>query len=182
MTPFASRLIVLSPTALAQKTRQHEIIKLVILKSLTLTLLLVCSVSAAQPAPVLQGSWSASAGPAQGFRGTWSADVVPGTPNAARGGWTLVNAANQIVAQGVWSARKSVGGWRGTWSAQIQTGRSPSGRATFGRSFAGTWQADGTDAQGRTLAEILRHTLEKEVGGAWQSGARAGRWSVGPLR
>ena len=151
-----------------------------ILRSLPLPLLLASSVLA-QPAPVLQGSWSASAG-RQGFRGTWSATVSPGTPNAGRGAWTLLNAANQVVLQGVWSARKSLRGWRGTWSAQIQTGRSPSGRPSFGPSFAGTWQADGTDAEGQTLAEILQHTLEKQIGGSWRSGPQAGSWALKPLR
>jgi hypothetical protein len=155
--------------------------RLVILRSLAVTLLLTSPVFA-QPAPVLQGSWTASAGPNQGFHGMWSAMVLPGTRNAGRGSWTLLNAANQIVLQGVWSAEKSVRGWQGTWSARIQTGRSPSARSSSGTSFSGTWRADMTDAEDKTLAEMLQRTLEKEIAGAWRSGPRAGRWSLKPLR
>jgi hypothetical protein len=147
-----------------------------ILRSLSMTLLL--SVAAlAQPAPALQGSWSASAGPNQGFRGTWSAVVLPGTRNAGRGNWTLVNAANQIVLRGQWSAQKAARGWHGTWSARIQTGRS-----SPGGSFSGTWQAEMTGAENQTLAEILQRAVEKQIAGSWRSGPRAGTWSLKSLQ
>ena len=146
-----------------------------ILRSLAMTLLL--SVSAlAQPAPALQGSWTASAGPNQGFRGTWSAVVLPGTRNAGRGSWSLVNAANQIVLRGQWSAQKAARGWHGTWSARILTGRS-----SPGRSFSGTWQSEMTGAD-QTLGEMLQRAVEKQIAGAWRSGPRAGTWSLKSLQ
>jgi len=145
-------------------------------RSLAATLLLSCS-ALAQPAPVLQGSWTASAGPSQAFRGTWSAVVSPGARNAARGSWTLLNPANQIVLRGEWSAQKGALGWRGTWSARILTGRSSPGRA-----FSGTWQAEITVADDQTLAAMLQRAVEKEVAGSWHIGPRAGRWSLKSLQ
>jgi hypothetical protein len=147
-----------------------------ILRSLAMTLLL--SVSAlAQPTPALQGSWTASAGPNQGFRGTWSAVVLPGTRNAGRGSWTLLNAGNQIVLRGQWSAQKTARGWHGTWSARILAGRS-----SPGRSFSGAWQAEMTGAENQTLAEMLQRAVEKQIAGSWRSGPRAGTWSLKSLQ
>jgi hypothetical protein len=162
--------------------------RLLMLRSVAVTLLLTSSVLAArhallaQSAPALQGSWTASAGPNQQFRGTWSALVLPGTGNRARGSWILVNATNQVVLQGVWSAEKSARGWQGTWSARISTGRSPSARSSSGPSFSGTWQAETMDAGDKTLAEALQRAAAKQIAGSWRSGPRSGSWSLKSLR
>jgi hypothetical protein len=127
----------------------------------------------AQAPPVLHGTWTATAGPTQVYRGSWSAQPLPDNPNAVRGSWTLVNGVNQVVLEGTWSAEKSVGGWQGTWSARILTRPSSPGRLV-----SGTWQATTGDSSGKTLAEMLQHTMQRQVTGSWRSGRLAGNWSL----
>jgi len=139
------------------------------MKKLTLvvTILLACCAAAQQAPPVLRGSWVATAGPKQVFRGRWSAQVLPGTKNAAHGSWTLLNASNQIVLEGTWSARKSARGWQGTWS----------GRKQKGGSMSGTWEAADTDGfNGKTFEDLLKRTAEKQIAGSWQSRRAQGNW------
>jgi hypothetical protein len=132
---------------------------------LFVTLLVSCAVAQQAP-PVLQGSWIATTGSNRYMRGRWSAQVLPATKNAANGSWTLFNESNQILLEGTWSARKSVGGWRGTWSARIQKNKTVSG----------TWDAAMMDFNGKTFEELLRRTAEKQIGGSWQSGRTQGNW------
>jgi hypothetical protein len=107
--------------------------------------------------------------------------LLPGSRNAARGSWTLLNAANQVALQGIWSAEKSARGWRGTWSARIGTGRSPVVRSS-GQSFSGTWQTDVTDTADKTFADLLQRAVVTQVGGAWTAAQRKGRWTLQALR
>ena len=138
------------------------------MKNLTfaVTILLACCAVAQQATPVLRGSWLATAGPKQVFRGRWSAQVLPGTKNAAHGSWTLLNASNQIVLEGTWSARKSARGWQGAWSGRIQKGGS----------ISGTWQADIEKFNGSTFEDLLKRTAEKQIAGSWQSRRSQGNW------
>jgi hypothetical protein len=144
-------------------------------RTLALTLLLSCALAQPSP-PVLRGTWTATAGPKQIFRGKWSAQTLPDTPNAARGSWALLNSADQIVAEGTWSAEKSARGWQGTWSARVQTGRSSLGRPTLGRPLSGAWQAQMENFKGKTSAEMLQQTLEKQIAGSWRSSRARGNW------
>ena len=129
--------------------------------------LILSSYALAQDAsPVLVGSWTATAGPNQILRGGWSAQSSLRNPNAARGSWTLLNDAGEILLQGTWSAQKTGQGWRGTWTA----------RPAKGQPISGTWTADAANLNAKSLAEMLKETATKEVAGSWQSGRYQGNW------
>jgi len=121
---------------------------------------------AQQSSAVLQGTWTATAGPTQVFRGAWSAEILPGSPNSARGSWTLWNDRNEIVLEGTWSARKTGRDWQGSWTA----------RAATGQSFTGGWNADLSGFPGKTIEDMLERTAQKEVAGSWRSGRYQGNW------
>ena len=114
----------------------------------------------------LTGIWTASVGNGPLMRGTWLAQVSKGTPNAASGSWSLLNDASEIVLTGTWSARKTTKSWEGSWTA----------RARNGRSLSGTWSAALGDFKGKTIQEMLALTMQKQIGGAWQSGRYQGNW------
>jgi hypothetical protein len=114
----------------------------------------------------LTGMWTASVGNGPLMRGTWLAQVSQGTPNAASGSWSLLNDASEIVLTGRWSAWKTPKRWEGSWTA----------RAKNGRSLSGTWSAGLGDFKGRTMQEMLELTVQKQIGGAWQSGRYQGNW------
>jgi len=114
----------------------------------------------------LTGMWTASVGNGPLMRGTWLAQVSKGTPNAASGSWSLLNDASEIVLTGTWSARKTPKSWEGSWTA----------RARNGRSLSGTWSAALGDFKGKTIQEMLALTMQKQIGGAWQSGRYQGNW------
>jgi len=142
---------------------------------LVLMLGLMAPVQPSAPAP-LRGTWTASVGQTPSFQGTWTADIQANTPNAATGSWTLLNQANQIVAQGTWSAVKAARGWSGTWSARVLP---PGGRvAGSGRIRSGSWRADVAPGGPSTFADLLRSTLERQLTGAWRSGGLQGRWTL----
>jgi len=114
----------------------------------------------------LTGMWTASVGNGPLMRGTWLAQVSQGTPNAASGSWSLLNDASEIVLTGTWSARKTPKSWEGSWAA----------RARNGRALSGTWSAALADFKGKTMQEMLALAIEKQIGGAWQSGGYQGNW------
>ena len=122
--------------------------------------------SAQQKPTVLQGTWTVTAAPTRVFHGAWSAQILPSSPNAARGSWTLFNDANEMVMSGTWSARKTGQDWQGTWTA----------RTAAGQSFSGTWDADLGGFVGKAIKDMLVRTAEKEVGGSWRSGPYQGNW------
>ena len=101
---------------------------------------------AQEPLPVQSGSWTASLVSGQIFRGTWSAQTSRQNLNAARGSWTLLNEAGEIVMEGTWSAQKAGQGWQGTWTA----------RAQRGAAWSGTWNADLLTFSGKTIQAMLR--------------------------
>lgn len=145
-------------------------------KILAVALLLASGALAQQPAPVLRGTWTATAGPNRTLSGAWSAQTLPNRPNGVIGSWTLLNDAHLIMMEGTWSAEKSARGWQGTWSARVLTGRSPSGRSSYGAPISGSWQTETPASDIRTFSELLQRTLEKEVAGSWRRGALAGYW------
>ena len=114
----------------------------------------------------LSGSWMASTGAERYLRGTWSAEISAENRNAARGSWTLVSDAGVIVMEGTWSARKTAGVWQGTWTARVSNGGA----------LSGSWSADLAGFAGKTIAEMLGRTAEKQVAGSWQSGRYQGYW------
>jgi len=114
----------------------------------------------------LTGMWTASVGNGLLMRGTWLAQVSQGTPNAASGSWSLLNDASELVLTGTWSARKTPRRWEGNWTA----------RAKNGRSLSGTWSAGLGDFKGKTMQEMLALTMQKQIGGTWQSGRYQGNW------
>jgi hypothetical protein len=135
-------------------------------------LLAAALAAAAEPRPVLQGSWIATAGK-QVFRGTWSAQALPGDGNAAVGSWTLTNDAGDVVMQGTWSARKAPRAWRGTWRAVVQP---------TGKSFSGTWQAAITaDFKGKTFEDLLQAAGTERTSGVWRMGRAGGNWWLDKL-
>jgi uncharacterized membrane protein (DUF4010 family) len=75
--------------------------------ALTAIVFAIAMTQAQSPSTAIRGSWSATAGPNQVFQGTWTAELASSDPNAAQGSWMLLNRANQIVAQGTWSAVKA---------------------------------------------------------------------------
>jgi hypothetical protein len=134
---------------------------------IVVALLLVCF-AAAQDAPlVLRGSWTASAG-AQVLHGGWSAELLRQRPNAARGSWTLLGDAGQVQLQGTWSAQKNSTGWQGTWTAQ----------SSRSQPLSGSWSAAAAQFSGRTLEDMLRTSLAKEISGAWTRGRLGGSWAL----
>jgi hypothetical protein len=136
------------------------------LKILSLLLLLLAFTTPAQQPAALQGSWSASAGSTEIFHGMWAAEISAQSHNAARGSWTLVNDAGEIVLQGTWSAKKVGPGWTGTWTA----------RAAKGAALSGTWSADGDATAGKTIQDMLQQATSKEAAGSWRAGSRQGNW------
>src|SRR5690242_4562631 len=117
---------------------------------------------------LLRGSWSATVGTTATLQGTWSAQLQLSSPDAATGTWTLVGAGNKILARGTWSATRTAGTWRGAWSAR---------GAARGAARTGTWQADAAGGA-KTLADLLRSSLEAQLNGVWHSAGRQGRWSL----
>jgi len=137
------------------------------MKVLSLMLVLLGSCALAQePLPVLDGSWTASLGSGQIFRGTWSAQSSRQNLNAARGSWTLLNEAGEIVMEGTWSAQKAGQGWQGTWTS----------RAHRGAALSGTWNADLASFSGKTIHAMLEQTAEREVAGSWRTRGYQGNW------
>jgi hypothetical protein len=129
--------------------------------------LILGSCALAQVAPtVLVGSWTATAGPSQTFRGKWSGESSSRNLNAARGSWTLLNEAGEVLLEGTWSAQKTGQSWQGTWTA----------RPMKGQSLSGTWTADAANLNAESLAEMLDRTATKEVAGSWRSGRYRGNW------
>lgn len=127
-----------------------------------------CLPGAAQQTPrTFRGSWMATAG-AQNLRGKWTGQALPGRPNSARGTWELTSDSGASLMQGTWSAERQARAWQGTFVAR-----------TAGRVFSGRWTAylDGADTT--TLQQMLQRAIEKEVTGAWDSGARFGTWWLG---
>jgi hypothetical protein len=120
----------------------------------------------ADPAGILRGTWTASAGGQQAFGGGWSAEISTETPDIAIGSWTLVGERGQVLLQGTWSTRKLARRWQGTWAARTATGRL----------YRGAWQADARNLTGKTFRDMLAQTAEKQISGTWRSGAAQGRW------
>jgi hypothetical protein len=137
------------------------------MKVLTLILAILGSCALAQePLPVQSGSWTASVASGQIFRGTWSAQTSRQNLNAARGSWTLLNEAGEIILQGTWSAQKMRQNWQGTWTA----------RALKGAPLSGTWNADLASFSGKTIEAMLERTAEREVAGSWRTRGYQGNW------
>jgi hypothetical protein len=137
------------------------------MKVLSLVLILLTSCALAQePLPVLTGSWTASLASGQVYRGAWSAQTSRQNLNEARGSWTLLNEASEIILEGTWSARKMRQGWQGTWTAQ----------AHRGAPLSGTWNADLASFSGKTIQAMLERTAEREVAGWWRTRGYQGNW------
>jgi hypothetical protein len=130
----------------------------------------------AQTSPTeFTGMWKATVGNGSMLQGMWLAQVSKASPNAASGSWSLLSDAGQVVMEGTWSARKTSQGWEGSWRA----------RAASGRSLTGTWSAALGEFKGKTFSEMLALTMQKQIGGAWQSGPYQGNWWLegsGPQR
>ena len=123
----------------------------------------------------LTGMWKATVGNGPVIAGMWLAEISKSSPNAASGSWSLLGDAGGVVLEGSWSARKTSQSWEGRWTA----------RTANGRSYAGTWSASLGEFKGKTLAEMLALTVQKQIGGAWQSGRYQGNWWLegsGPKR
>ena len=135
----------------------------------------VVRLKAQSPAVELTGMWKATVGNGPVMQGMWLAQIAKGSPNAASGSWSLLGDAGEIVLQGTWSARKTGQGWEGSWRA----------RAGNGRSLSGSWSASLAEFQGKTFQEMLVLTMQRQIGGAWQSGRYQGNWWLegsGPKR
>ena len=134
-------------------------------------LLLVLCLSlfaAAQASPAaIEGTWKASVGDVV-FHGKWTAVLRSATPNEANGAWTLLNDSNDVMTQGSWSARNQAAGWQGTFTA----------RAKSGGSYSGVWSAALNGSTAKSLSDMLRLALEKEVTGGWRSGRLQGYWRI----
>ena len=133
---------------------------------------LLASFAAAQERPPNRGTvtwrgiWMATAGPTHSFRGRWWASLLPSTHNAANGSWTLLSDSNRVVLEGTWSAKKSSQGWQGTWSARVNRGAP----------LSGTWSSNVPDITAKTFEDLLKATIDKQVGGFWQTGRMQGNW------
>jgi hypothetical protein len=118
------------------------------------------------PPTELTGKWTATVGNGPAMRGMWLAQISKGSPNAASGSWSLLSDGGEVVLHGTWSARKTSQSWEGRWTA----------RAGNGRSLSGSWSALLGEFRGKTFQEMLALTMEKQIGGAWQSGRYQGNW------
>jgi len=137
------------------------------MKVLSLILVLLGSCTLAQERlPELGGSWTASLASGQIFRGTWSGQTSRQNPNAARGSWTLLNEAGEIILEGTWSSQKMRQSWQGTWTS----------RAHRGAALSGTWNADLASFSGKTMQAMLERTAEREVAGSWRTRGYQGNW------
>lgn len=134
--------------------------------SLVLALFVGSCALAQEPSSVFRGTWTATAGPTQVLRGTWSAQTSPANQDVARGSWTLLNEAGEILLEGTWSAQKTGQGLQGTWTA----------RPMKGQSLSGTWTVGGANLIAKSLAQMLKSTATKEVAGSWRSGRYQGNW------
>ena len=123
---------------------------------------------AQSPAAEFTGMWKATVGNGPMMQGMWLAQISKGSPNAASGSWSLLSDAGEIVLQGTWSARKIGQDWEGRWTS----------RAGNGRALAGTWNASLGEFKGKTFQEMLALTMQKQIGGAWQSGRYQGNWWI----
>ena len=129
--------------------------------------LCLSSAAAAQsPSAEFTGMWKATVGNGPAMQGMWLAQVSKASTNLAQGSWSLLGDSGQVVMEGTWSARKTGREWQGSWTA----------RAGNGRSLSGTWNAALGDFRGSTMKEMLALTMEKQIGGYWQSGRYQGNW------
>lgn len=124
--------------------------------------------SAAPGAPMVRGSWAATAPPNRTFEGTWTAQAGGTDPNTAQGSFTLLN-QSRIAAQGTWSAVKAATSWSGSWQARI---------AGDNRLWSGAWRTELANTDKRSLTDLLQHALEEQVSGTWSSGRLRGAWSL----
>ena len=124
--------------------------------------------SASARAPMVRGSWAATAGPNQTFQGTWTVQPSGTDPNTAQGSFTLLN-QSRVAAQGTWSAVKTATSWSGSWQARA-VGNS--------RLLSGTWRTELAASDKRSLSDLLQRTLEEQVSGTWSSGRLRGAWSL----
>jgi hypothetical protein len=131
-----------------------------------LTLAFLASAQGQAPPAELSGMWTATEGNGPAMRGMWLAQILKSSPNAASGSWSLLSDGGEVVLEGTWSARKTGQNWEGSWRA----------RAGNGGSLSGTWSAALGDFRGKTLREMLWLTMEKQIGGSWQSGRHDGNW------
>jgi hypothetical protein len=135
----------------------------------------IAPVKAQNSATELTGTWKATAGNGPMLQGMWLAQLSNANPNASSGSWSLLNDASEVVLQGTWSARKTSQRWEGRWTARVGNGRS----------LSGTWSASLGDFNGKTFQEMLALTMQRQIGGAWQSGRYQGNWwleASGPKR
>lgn len=141
---------------------------LVLLAVISLALLSFAhpAAQAQDSATELTGMWKATVGNGPTIQGMWLAQISKSSPNTASGSWSLLSNAGEIVMQGTWSARKAGQSWEGSWRA----------RAGNGRSLAGAWSANLSEFEGKTFREMLELTMQRQVGGAWQSGSYQGNW------
>ena len=154
----------LQPAGLSQAATRVSAARFYLLALATL----VCLASAQGQAPPAEfsGMWTATEGNGPAMRGMWLAQVSQASPNAASGSWSLMSDGGDIVAEGTWSASKTSQNFEGSWSA----------RARNGRSLSGTWSGALGDFKGKTFKEMLSLTMEKQIGGGWQSGHLKGNW------
>ena len=134
--------------------------------SLVLALFAGSCALAQEPFPVFRGAWTATAGSTQVLRGTWSAQTSPANQNVARGSWTLLNDAGEILLERTWSAQKTGQGLQGMWTA----------RPTKGQSLSRSWTAVVANLIAKSLAQMLKSAATKEVAGSWRSGSYQGDW------
>ena len=113
-------------------------------------------------------SWAARSTSGQTFGGTFTATEDAKT-GAVSGSWTLLDPQGRSLASGGWSAAKSPTGWTGNWRA-VATGRAGE--------YAGTWRANVTLKPGAGFAQLFEQAVKQAVSGTWQSGGRAGSWSI----
>jgi hypothetical protein len=134
--------------------------------ALAALMILPLGAAAAEPAPVFEGTWIATAGQ-QALQGRWSAQALPGQPDDMQGSWTMSNAAGEVVMKGTWSAaRRGRRGFAGKWSA----------RAASGALFAGTYEAHLPGFKGKTLQDMFAETKTATVSGYWRMGGARGAW------
>ena len=118
------------------------------------------------------GTWSATTSSGVPLMGTWTA-VLDSTGATVTGTWALVDPQGKTVANGGWSAAKSLVRWTGAWRAVV---------AGKQGEYSGTWTAAVDLKVGPRFADLFERAATSIVSGGWRAGRQSGAWSIRALK
>ena len=113
-------------------------------------------------------NWGAVSEDGKAFGGSYTVDPSS-TGGAARGFWTLRDAAGATSLRGAWSAQMHRTGWNGTWRAALE------GR---GGDFTGSWSAELPAARALRFTDMFEMAAKDAIKGLWTGANQSGSWSI----